>query len=175
MEVFVGDSEDETMYDKDNTKILINIDGIRGSMVKKLLRTKYNIRLEMADFYYALILTSLMNEDEDYEKVIAAIEDLAKNAPYEEINWVNVKMPIPKVIMRPADAYYGKKEQIKLKDAIGRVSAAPIIPYPPGIPLIVPGEEITQEIYEHVLFLMDNGIEIVGLMGYNKDNVVVVE
>lgn len=175
VEVFVGDSEDETIYDKDNTKILINIDGIRGSMVKKLLRTKYNIRLEMADFYYALILTSLMNEDEDYEKVIAAIEDLAKNAPYEEINWVNVKMPIPKVIMRPADAYYGKKEQIKLKDAIGRVSAAPIIPYPPGIPLIVPGEEITQEIYEHVLFLMDNGIEIVGLMGYNKDNVVVVE
>lgn len=175
VDVFVGDSEDETIFDKDNTKILINIDGIRGSTVKKKLRTEYNIRLEMADFYYALILTSLMNEDEDFEKVIAAIEDLAKNAPYEEINWVNVKMPTPKVIMRPADAYYGKKEQIKLKDAIGRVSAAPIIPYPPGIPLIVPGEEITQEIYEHVLFLMDNGIEIVGLMGYNKDNVVVLE
>ncbi len=175
VDVFVGDSEDETIFDKDNTKILINIDGIRGSTVKKKLRTEYNIRLEMADFYYALILTSLMNEDEDFEKVIAAIEDLAKNAPYEEINWVNVKMPTPKVIMRPADAYYGKKEQIKLKDAVGRVSAAPIIPYPPGIPLIVPGEEITQEIYEHVLFLMDNGIEIVGLMGYNKDNVVVLE
>src|SRR5690554_5289424 len=156
VDVFVGDSEDETIFDKDNTKILINIDGIRGSTVKKKLRTEYNIRLEMADFYYALILTSLMNEDEDFEKVIAAIEDLAKNAPYEEINWVNVKMPTPKVIMRPADAYYGKKEQIKLKDAIGRVSAAPIIPYPPGIPLIVPGEEITQEIYEHVLFLMED-------------------
>ena len=175
VEVFIGDKDDETIFDKDNTKILINIDGIRGSTVKKKLRTEYNIRLEMADFYYALILTSLMNNDEDFEKVIAAIEDLAKNAPYEEINWVNVKMPVPKVIMRPSDAYYGKKEQIKLKDAIGRVSAAPIIPYPPGIPLIVPGEEITHEIYEHCLFLMDNGIEIVGLMGYNKDNVVVVE
>ena len=175
VEVFKGDPEDPTIYSKDNTKILITIDGIRGSMVKKKLRTDYNIRLEMADFYYALILTSLMNDDEDYEKVIAAIEDLAKNCAYEEINWVNVKMPTPKIIMRPADAYYGKKEQIKLKDAIGRVSAAPIIPYPPGIPLIVPGEEITQEIYEHVLFLMDNGIEIVGLMGKGKDNVVVVE
>ncbi len=175
VEVFTGDPEDPTIYSKDNTKILITIDGIRGSMVKKKLRTDYNIRLEMADFYYALILTSLMNDDEDYEKVIAAIEDLAKNCAYEEINWVNVKMPSPRIIMRPADAYYGKKEQIKLKDAIGRVSAAPIIPYPPGIPLIVPGEEITQEIYEHVLFLMDNGIEIVGLMGKGKDNVVVVE
>ena len=129
----------------------------------------------MADFYYALILTSLMNEEEEYEKIIEAITDIATKAPYEEINWVNVKMPIPKIITRPSEAYYGKKEQIKLSDAIGRVSAAPIIPYPPGIPLIVPGEEITQEIYEHVLFLMDNGIEIVGLMGYNKDYVVVTE
>ena len=110
-----------------------------------------------------------------FRSVIAAIEDLAKNTPHEEINWVNVKMPVPKIIMRPSDAYYSKKDMIKLKDAIGRVSAAPIIPYPPGIPLIVPGEEITQEIYEHCLFLMDNGIEIVGLMGKEKDNVVVVE
>lgn len=175
VEVFTGDPDDETIYSKDKTKILINIDGIRGSMVKKKLRTDYNIRLEMADFYYALILTSLMNDDEEFERVIAAIEDLAKKEPYEEINWVNVKMPTPKIIMRPADAYYGKKELIKLKDAIGRVSAAPIIPYPPGIPLIVPGEEITQEIYEHCLFLMDNGIEIVGLIGKGKEDVVVVE
>ena len=62
-----------------------------------------------------------------------------------------------------------------LKEAIGRISAAPIIPYPPGIPLIAPGEEITKDIYDHILFLLDNGLEIVGLMGYNKDNVVVVE
>jgi arginine/lysine/ornithine decarboxylase len=175
VEVFTGDPQDSTIYAKDNTKILISIDGIRGSTVKKLLRTEYNIRLEMSDFYYALILTSLMNDEEDYEKIIEAIADIAEKTPYEEINWVNVKMPTPKIITRPAKAYYAKKEQIKLKDAIGRVSASPIIPYPPGIPLIVPGEEITQEIYEHVLFLMDNGIEIVGLMGYNKDYVVVTE
>ncbi|MDY0235666.1 MAG: aminotransferase class I/II-fold pyridoxal phosphate-dependent enzyme [Gudongella sp.] len=175
VEVFTGDPEDSTIYSKDNTKILISIDGVRGTTVKKLLLTDYNIRVEMADFYYALILTSLMNEEEEFEKVIEAITDIAAKTPHEEINWVNVKMPVPKIITRPSDAYYGKKEQIKLKDAIGRVSAAPIIPYPPGIPLIVPGEEITQEIYEHVLFLMDNGIEIVGLMGYNKDYVVVTE
>lgn len=175
VKVFLGDSEDPTIYAKDITKILISIDGIRGSMVKKILREKYNIRLEMSDYYYALILTSLMNEDEDYEKLIKAIEDLAKEAPYEKINNISIKMPTPKVIMRPADAYFGKKNQVELKDAIGKVSAAPIIPYPPGIPLIVPGEEITEEIYEHILFIMENGLEIVGLMGYNKDHIVVVE
>lgn len=175
VEVFTGDTEDTSIYAKDNTKILINIDGVRGSKVKKLLRTDYNIRLEMADFYYALILTSLMNDKEEFERLIKAISDIAAKTPYEEINWVNVNMPSPKIITSLSKAYYSKKEQILLKDAIGRVSAAPIIPYPPGIPLIVPGEEITREIYDHVLFLMDNGIEIVGLMGYNKDYVVVTE
>lgn len=116
-----------------------------------------------------------MNDDLDYEKLVSAIENLAKNAPYEEINKVSIKMPNPKIVIKPADAYYGRKVQLELKDAIGKVSAAPIIPYPPGIPLIVPGEEITKQIYEHIMFLLENGLEIVGLMGYNKDHIVVIE
>ncbi|WP_409228698.1 aminotransferase class I/II-fold pyridoxal phosphate-dependent enzyme, partial [Gudongella sp. SC589] len=175
IEVFTGDPEDETIFDKDNTKILINIDGIRGTVLKKMLLRDYNIRIEMSDFYYALILTSVINTEDEYETIVSALEDIAEKAPYEEINWVDVKMPTPKIIMRPSEAYYSKKEQIKLADSIGRVSASPIIPYPPGIPLLVPGEEITQEIYEHLLFLMENGMDIVGLMGYNKDYVVVTE
>ncbi len=175
VEVFEGDSTDSTIHDKDITKILISIDGIKGSQIKKRLRTAYNIRLEMSDYYYALILTSLMNKDEEFEKLIAAIEDMAKNSPYEEINYVNINMPTPKIVISPAEAYFGKKQQVELKDAIGKLAAAPIIPYPPGIPLIVPGEEFTKEIYDHILFLMENGLEIVGLMGYNKDHIVVVE
>ena len=175
VEVFTGDPEDKTIVAKDITKILISIDGISGSQVKKRLKTDYNIRLEMADYYYALIFCTLMNEEEDYEKLIAAIEDLAKKPENEEIDYVNIKMPEPKIVISPSEAYFGKKEQVQLKEAIGRIAAAPIIPYPPGIPLIAPGEEITKDIYDHILFLMDNGLEIVGLMGYNKDNVVVVE
>jgi len=175
VEVFTADPEDTTIFSKDITKILISIDGIRGSQIKKRLKNEYNIRLEMSDYYYALILTSLMNTEEEYEKIVAAIEDMAKNSPYEEINYVNINMPTPKIVINPAEAYYGKKMQVGLKDAIGKLAAAPIIPYPPGIPLIVPGEEFTQEIYNHILFLMGNGLEIVGLMGYNKDHIVVVE
>ncbi len=175
VDVFTGDPSDETIVAKDVTKILISIDGISGSQIKKRLKSEYNIRLEMSDYYYALIFATLMNEEEDYEKLIAAIEDMAKKSDYEEIDFVNIKMPIPKIVISPAEAYYGKKELVELKDAIGKLAAAPIIPYPPGIPLIVPGEELTKEIYDHILFLMDNGLEIVGLMGKDKDHIVVVE
>ncbi len=173
--VFTGDNFDPTIHAKDNTKILFKIDGIKGSKVKKLLRTKHNIRLEMSDYYYGLILTSLMNDEEDYEKLLLAIEEIARTAPYEEINSVSIKMPTPHVVMNIAAAYYGKKELVDLEAAIGRISAASVIPYPPGIPLIVPGEMITRELYDHIIMTMENGLEIVGLMGYNKDKIVVVE
>lgn len=173
--VFTGDQLDPTIHAKDNTKILFKIDGIRGSQVKKILRQEHNIRLEMSDYYYGLILTSLMNDEEDYEKLIIAIEEIAKTAPYEEINSTNINMPTPRVEMNISSAYYSKKELIDLEQAIGRISAASIIPYPPGIPLIVPGEMITRELYDHIIMTLENGLEIVGLMGYNKDKIVVVE
>ncbi len=73
------------------------------------------------------------------------------------------------------EAYHGRKKQIDLKKSIGKVSASAIIPYPPGVPLVVPGEEITEEVYDQIISLMENSIEIVGLMGYNKDRLVIVE
>ena len=173
--VFTGDESDKTIFAKDNTKILFRIEGMKGAQVKRQLYEKYNIRLEMTDYYYALALTSLMNEDEDYEKLIAAVEDLAKNASYEEISPVSINMPEPKIVKPIYEAYHGEKKQRELKDSIGRISATSIIPYPPGVPLVVPGEEITQELYDQIIFLMENDIEIVGLMGYNKDRLVVVE
>lgn len=173
--VFTGDKEDETIHDKDNTKLLFKIDGIKGSKVKKILREKYNIRLEMSDYYYGLALTTVMNEKEDFEKLISAIEDIAKNESFEELNDVCIKMPTPKMRMNIADSYYAKKELLNLKDSIGRISATSVIPYPPGIPLIVPGEEITEELYDHIQFILENGLEITGLMGYNKDQIVVIE
>lgn len=175
VKVFTGDPTDKTIFGIDIAKILISIDGMKGSQIKKKLLSDYNIRLEMSDYYYALAYISPMNTDEDYERLVAAIEDMAKNAPYQEINYISIEMPEPKLIMSPAQAYYSHKMQVELKDAIGKVAAAPVIPYPPGVPLIHAGEEFTKPIYDYILLLMENGLEIVGLMGNEKDHIIVVE
>ncbi|MDD2446472.1 MAG: aminotransferase class I/II-fold pyridoxal phosphate-dependent enzyme [Tissierellia bacterium] len=175
VKVFTGDPTDKTIFGIDIAKILISIDGMKGSQIKKKLLSDYNIRLEMSDYYYALAYISPMNTDEDYERLVAAIEDMAKNAPYQEINYISIEMPEPKLIMSPAQAYYSHKMQVELKDAIGKVAAAPVIPYPPGVPLIHAGEEFTKAIYDYILLLMENGLEIVGLMGNEKDHIIVVE
>lgn len=175
VEVFEGDPFDKTIKSKDNTKILFKLEGVIGSKLKKELYEKHNIRLEMSDYYYALILSSLMNEDEDYEKLIDAVKDLSKTMAYEEVKNIRVKMPDPKIIIRPADAYYSGKKIVKLEDSEGEIVTSPVIPYPPGVPLLVPGEEITEEILEHIKFLKDSDLNIVGLLGEDKDELVVVD
>lgn len=173
--VFTGDKKDNTIYAKDNTKILFKIRGIKGNHIEKELDTKYNINLEMADYYYALALASLMNEEEDYRRLIDGIRDLSNIECEQDIEPISIKTPDPKISIPIFQAYYSNKRQVSLKDSIGKISGTSIIPYPPGIPLIVPGEVITRELYHYIKFLMENHIEIVGLMGYNKDKLVVLK
>ncbi|MCG8539664.1 MAG: arginine decarboxylase, partial [Clostridia bacterium] len=56
----------------------------------------------------------------------------------------------PYVIVSPRDAYYSRKKKIKLEDAEGQVSGESIMAYPPGIPVVTPGERITREMIEYV-------------------------
>lgn len=173
--VFTGDEEDKTIFDKDITKILFKIDGITGPEVSSLLRENYNIYLEMEDYQYCLALTSPMNDGRDFEVLIKGIEGIAKNTFYQEVNHINMDMPEPKIGLPIYEAFYSKKKTLDLKDSIGKLSASFITPYPPGIPLICPGELIREELIEYIGFLMDKGIEIVGLIGYNKEKIEVVD
>ena len=63
----------------------------------------------------------------------------------------------------PREAFYSKAEDIDFWKAEGRVCAEFIIPYPPGIPLVSPGEEITEEMLEYISFIVKNGVEITGV------------
>ena len=167
--------DDSTIYDKDITKILFRLEGMTGSHLNRLLMEEYDIILEMADYYYCLALTSLMNQDRDFDRLVLALEDLAKRTPYQEINQVSLNILKPLIRMNITESFYADKEIINLKDSIGRVAATSVMAYPPGVPLLVPGEEISQELYEHIGFIRENGLEIVGLMGYNKDQIVVIK
>ncbi|NLY09498.1 MAG: aminotransferase class I/II-fold pyridoxal phosphate-dependent enzyme [Tissierellia bacterium] len=172
--VFKGDPKDDTLFYKDPTKILMSMKGVMGTTLKRELWRRHNIRLEMADYYYALALTSVTTTKEELLALVDAIRDLAATLPFKELNIKSVEMPKPKVAMMPAEAYYGKKTLVSLDDALGTIAAAPIIPYPPGVPLVATGERVTEEVLDHLQFLRENGQTIVGLTG-DEDNMVVVE
>lgn len=172
---FMGDPDDHTIMAKDNTKMLFRIEGMKGTTLKNKLYQEYNIRLEMTDYYYALALSSLMNDEEDYDRLVDAVSDLAKKGYREEIADVSVDLSIPTIAMPLSDAYMGSKKLINLKDSVGKISASSVIPYPPGVPIIAPGEVMTEDVLENIFFLKENDINFVGLNGEEQDHIVVVE
>lgn len=172
--IFTGDEYDSTIHNKDITKILLGIEGISGTDLSKILMNDYGIYLEMADFYYTLALSSVMNEVEDFERLIEAIKDIANNRPDNKTVPVSPSLPKANTDIPIYEAFYSDNGIVELEKSIGKVSSSFIIPYPPGIPLICPGEKIAEELVDYIRLAMNIGIEIIGLMGYNKEKIKVV-
>lgn len=134
---------------RDPLKIVFNIRGIDGESLHKKLYEDYNIEAEMNDGVNVLLLATLMNEEEDYAKALAAVKDLARDAGGEFRSKENYFI-IPKKIMEPYQAYACKRIEIDARQAVGRVSADFIGPYPPGIPVLVPGEQVEDGLLKYI-------------------------
>lgn len=144
------------VHDFDTTKLGVHVAdiGLTGFEVYDMLYEKYNIQIEMADMYNILAIVSLGDDEESLDILVNALEDIAKdhkdNKPLETVNAV---LHNPSVIVSPRDAYYAKKHIVNLADAIGEISGESIMTYPPGIPVVTPGERISKEIVAHIIEL----------------------
>lgn len=167
------DPRDDTIFDLDVCRITIDIVGYKGQELMKILYDDYNIRMEMSDYYSTLAVSTVMNNAEDYETLIDAVRDIANREDRKPIRDLTLDMPKPVISMCPSEAYFAHKKLVDIEDSIGEVVATPIIPYPPGVPLLATGELITKEIYDYLLFLLKNDINVVNLVDDRKKIVVV--
>lgn len=151
------------IYDKDLSKIIFHMKGWTGSELRTELYKKYNILLEMADYWYALALVGVNNTREELEKLYEALLDISKNLPEEEIPIENLALMEMEPVMTIRQAFYSEKEIVDLDQAAGRVSGALVIPYPPGIPLVTPGEVITKELVRYIKLLLEKGMDVTGM------------
>ena len=175
VKIFTGDENDRTIYDIDISKILLGIKGLTGSQLSNILMKDYGIYMEMSDFNYTLALATVMNEAGDFKELLKAIEAIA-GKEFEGSNPCLVpNLPEPKIEMPIHEAYYSNKEEVDLVDSIGRISSSFITPYPPGVPVVCPGELITEKILDYIQLALDKGIEIIGLIGYNREKIQVVK
>lgn len=168
------DLDDDTIHDLDICRITIDIQGYKGQELMGILYYDYNIRMEMSDYYNTLAVATVMNNKDDYEALVDAIKEIASREERKPIKDLTLDMPRPIISMCPAEAYFAHKKLVNIEDSIGEVAATPIIPYPPGVPLLATGELITKEIYDYLLFLLENNINIVNLTE-DKKKIVVVE
>lgn len=167
------------IHDFDSSKLLFRLAeaGIIATYGKKVLRRRYNIEMEMADSEYINGFMTVSDDVEDLRFLFQSVDDIirteGRHIMVEASNYTSLDTT-PQIIMNIRSAFYAEKYVLPLIDATHHISGDYIIPYPPGIPLICPGEKITEESIDLINELHKAGIEILGLENGNikviKDN-----
>ena len=132
---------------KDMGKIVISTKytNITGVELAKILREKYEIETELSSFSYLLAMTSIMDSKEGFERLKQALIEIDASLQKGEISVPIADNITPVKKMELWEAKTKPTTSSELKDAIGLVSSSMICLYPPGAPVIVPGEVITEE------------------------------
>lgn len=168
----------EGCYDFDPTRAVISMSdiGIPGTELQEILRYKYKIQMEFADLMYTVGYITATDEPEDIERLFDAVKEiyLEKSQSKDKRELVQIE-PFPNQVhaMKMRKAFYAQNKLVELDDSIGKTAAEFIIPYPPGIPLVCPGEIIIEKTIEYVQTMLDNGINVNGVDKNNQLRVVV--
>lgn len=154
-------------YDLDPTKLIIYVKelGLTGYEVEVWLRENYNIEVEMSDLYNVLCIITFGDTKKETDVLVEAFSELAKiqrNKPYK-LKEVPVYVPnIPKLALSPRDAFYAETEFVPFERSKGRIIAEFIMVYPPGIPIYIPGEVITEDNLNYIKECINAGLPVQG-------------
>ncbi|MCQ4086042.1 aminotransferase class I/II-fold pyridoxal phosphate-dependent enzyme [Saccharibacillus sp. JS10] len=157
----------EATYDYDPTKITIQVRrlGITGYEAENWLRDNHNIEVEMSDMYNVLCLITAGDDENTVRILLQALREMAQEfrGQGKQVKELVVKIPeIPHLALLPRDAFYGETESIPFKDSADRIIAEFIYVYPPGIPILLPGEVITQENIDYITDHVEVGLPVKG-------------
>ena len=150
------------VFGLDPTRITLNLSAydVEGHKISEILRNEYNIDIEMADNENILLIATAANDKKDFEVLKKALLEISGKLKIRDIKKGSIKIPDIKCISDPSAAFYDEGEWVELEKSVGRVSKGTVLVYPPGVPIIVTGSEITTEAVE---FLNSCGGEIIGL------------
>lgn len=138
----------------DKTRLVISAKelGLTGFALEELLFEQYAVNMELADYENVLAIVTYANTKAEIERLIEACKSISKEYFVKEEK--SCKPPIfpklPKQVLTPRQAYFSATQEAAWQQAVGRISAEMIAPYPPGIPIIYPGELITQEVWDYL-------------------------
>lgn len=166
------------VYAIDPTKICITCRdlGITGFDLDMILSNKYHIQMELSDLYNTLAVGSFGDTKENIDKLLDALREISVEYMHKsprKADFIDIPA-IPKQVLIPRDAFYGNKTSVALEDSVGEVSGEFLMAYPPGIPILCPGEVITEEIVNYVEDLKKTGLYVQGTEDPMVENILVV-
>ena len=136
--------------------------GLAGIEVYDLLRDEYDIQIELGDIANILAYISIGDRIQDIERLVGALADIKRLYSKDPASMLNTEYINPKVLVSPQTAFYSEKTRLPIRETSGRICAEFVMCYPPGIPILAPGELITDEIIEYVLYAKEKGCSMQG-------------
>lgn len=153
-----------SVYDYDVTKLSVHTQGIglTGIEVYDLLRDEYDIQIELGDIGNILAYISIGDRIRDIERLVGALADIKRLYERDGSDLVSGEYIQPDVVMSPQTAFYANKESVPIRQTDGMICAEFVMCYPPGIPILAPGERITKEIIDYILYAGEKGCSLQG-------------
>ena len=164
------------VFDLDPTKVTITVKdlGYTGYEASAILRRRYNVQVELADLFNVVALFTIGTSQEAADRLVQGVAEMAReDRPVDifspsgilerRLKTGSYKLPkIPPMRMLPREAFLAQTEAVRFKQSKGRICAETISPYPPGIPVIAPGEEVTDEIIDYLSLEIKAGVRMQG-------------
>ncbi|WDL99317.1 aminotransferase class I/II-fold pyridoxal phosphate-dependent enzyme [Alicyclobacillus sp. ALC3] len=157
---------DSATFALDPTKLTVSVRklGLRGYDVERMLREEFNIEVELSDLYNILCIISWGDRQDDVDQLVDALSEIA--ASYRDrtdLHLMPVQSPsMPELRMSPREAFYAKTEVVPIAESVGRTIAEMIMVYPPGIPILLPGEVVTQDNIDYIEENLRAGLPVQG-------------
>lgn len=148
-------------FDIDETKLVINTSevGLSGFEIFKLMREVENVQMELGEISELLAIFTIGTTQKDADRLVEGLQKISDK--YYDITDIKTihhfSYSFPELIVRPREAFHAPSKVISLDDAVGEISAESIMIYPPGIPLAIPGEIITQNAIDLLHFYEKEG------------------
>jgi len=163
----------------DPTKLTVNCQrtGLTGWQVEALLREKYQIQPELSAWNHLLFICTVGDGEAELARLVRALEEISWQSLGQlplasALNYWGI---IPEQIISPREAFFAPKERISLEKALGRISGEIIAPYPPGIPVLAPGEKINLKVLDYLLDIKNKGLKVQGPEDSSLESLIVIK
>lgn len=159
-ELINGDS----IFDFDPTKLSVHTRdiGLAGIEVYDILRDEYDIQIEFGDIGNILAYLSIGDRIQELERLVSALAEIHRRYQRDSSGLLSQEYIDPEVVSSPQEAFYSKKKSLPIHESVGYVCSEFVMCYPPGIPILAPGERITKEILDYIDYAKAKGCSMTG-------------
>ena len=166
----------DAFYAFDKTKLSIHTRsiGLAGIEVYDILRDEYSIQIEFGDIGNVLAIISAGDRSLEIERLISALSEIKRLYSRDKAGMFDHEYINPEVVLPPQKAFYSANKSVALEESSGGISAEFVMCYPPGIPILAPGERITDEIIDFIVYAKQKGCFLTGTQDMNTDRINVV-